>query len=196
MKAKKINTSRLVFPSIVMIVCVASVVQTIQGQPPMFSTSEVYRISDNTVVANAGSTLLRNRRGIATTIRTSGLAPGAYSVWWIVHNYPEYCTERPCTLTDEENPLVQASVLNATGSVIGPRGIGNFAASLGVGGPYRGEVLFGPGLVNPLGADVLLVVRYHGPVIPEILTEQLTTYDGGCSINACSDEQIALHLQL
>jgi hypothetical protein len=114
-------------------------------------------------------------------------------VWWVVENYPENCLERPCSLADEENPAVQASLLNATGHVVGFSGMGNFAAYLQAGRP-AGEVVFGPGLVNPLGADIYPVIRYHGPVIPGLLAEQITTFDGGCAINTCSDEQIAFHL--
>ncbi len=195
-KKKRINNFNRTAMLILLIACVSFITEPAVAQRPLFSTSDLYRISDNSAVVDANSVLVRNRRGISMTIHTSELPPGAYSVWWVIHNYPEFCTERPCTLTDEANPLVQASVLNATGSVVGMRGTGNFGAALSVGSPTHGEVIFGPGLLNPLGADVLMVVRYHGPVIPGILTEQLTTFDGGCAINTCSDEQVALHLRL
>ncbi len=164
------------------------------SQRPAFSTSEVYRIADNAVVPGAYSSLMRNANGIALTLHTEGLQPGAYTVWWVVENYPENCTERPCSLADEENPAVASSVLNATGAIVGKSGIGNFGAWLGAGDTGGREVLFGPGLLNPLGADIYPVLRYHGPIIPELIKEQLGTYDGGCLINACSDEQTAFHM--
>ena len=157
------------------------------------SNAAVYKISDGSVVAGAASTLFRSSNTLTMMLSTNSLPSGAYTAWWVIENYPQFCTERPCTLQDEENPLVQSSVLNATGHVVSVDGVGNFAAWVSVGGPYRGEVLFGPGLVNPQGADVYLIIRYHGAIIPGMLKSQLTTYDGGCSINTCSDEQIAFH---
>ena len=184
---------KLSFPLLI-ISMAAFLPQMLFAQKASFSTSDLFRISDNSVVEGAQSQLVRNPNGLTLTIHTSDLPPGAYTVWWVIENYPQYCTERPCSSADEANPLVQTSVFNATGHVVGNTGAGNFGAWIGIGGPYSGEVLFGPGLLNPLGADVYLVVRYHGPVIPGMIKEQTTTFDGGCSINTCSDEQIAFHI--
>ena len=164
------------------------------SQKPLRDTTEVYHIDDGTLVTGASSSLIRNGNGLTMTVSTNGLPAGAYTAWWVIENYPQYCTERPCSPDDEGNPLVQTSVFNATGRIVSGNGIGNFGAWVGIGGPYSGEVLFGPGLLNPLGADVYLVIRYHGPVIPGMVKQQTTTFDGGCSINTCSDEQIAFHI--
>jgi hypothetical protein len=163
------------------------------GQRADRTVAEVYSIDDGSPIPDAYSTLVRTKSGISMTIHASGLRPGAYTAWWVTENYPQYCSERPCSMDDEANPLVQSSVFNATGAIVGEDGVGNFAAYTSPGA-QSSDVLFGPGLLNPRGADVYIVVRYHGPVIPDQIKEQLTTYDGGCSVNECSDELISFHI--
>ena len=163
------------------------------GQKANRSVVEVFNNNDGTLYPDAYSTLVRTSNGISMTLHAAGLRPGVYTAWWVTENYPQFCLERPCTLDDEANPAVQSSVFNATGTVVGADGIGNFGAST-MPGAASSDVLFGPGLLNPLGADVYIVIRYHGPVIPRQVKEQLTTYEGGCSINECSDDLIAFHI--
>ena len=61
----------------------------------------------------------------------------------------------------------------------------------------------GPGLTNPLGADVHLVLRDHGPVQSGNFVDQLSTYGGGCTEApdgtgtlgdfVCTQPQFAVH---
>lgn len=61
----------------------------------------------------------------------------------------------------------------------------------------------GEGLTNPMGADIHLIVRDHGPIIPELLHEQISTFGGGCinappgtgkpGPNTCEDLQFSVH---
>lgn len=131
------------------------------------------------VTCGASAKIVRTDTNITTTVKTCGLIPGAYSLWWLIFNDP-----------DAEGP--PDIISNATGKVVGPDGTGNFAASLSVGGPYReigcpgiiGDLLgipcSGDGLTNPRGALVVLVIRYHGPVIPGSNSDQFSTFMGGC----------------
>ncbi|NIT57155.1 MAG: hypothetical protein GWN00_13245, partial [Aliifodinibius sp.] len=63
-----------------------------------------------------------------------------------------------------------------------------------------------PGLENPLGAEVHLVVRTHEEAIPEFLPDMIRTFNGGCTYppgvptnfgapgpNACEDIQFSIH---
>jgi hypothetical protein len=43
------------------------------------------------------------------------------------------------------------------------------------------------GLVNPFQAEILLVVRMHGPPIPGMVAEQIRTYNGGSCIGLTFD---------
>ena len=39
---------------------------------------------------------------------------------------------------------------------------------------------------------VIMVVRYHGPAIPGMIPQQISTFYGGCAINNCEDLQLAV----
>ena len=58
---------------------------------------------------------------------------------------------------------------------MGNNGVANFA------GPVPNDVLIGDGLTNPEGAEIHLVLRYHGPKIQGHVDEQIHTFAGGCS---------------
>jgi hypothetical protein len=157
------------------------------------SVSELRRFSDETIVPDSSSTLLRNRSGITMTIHTSELEPrAAYTIWWVIFNQPDACAGDPCGLGDLFDMDVQASVLFAAGHVVPPSGKGNFAASLRAGGPTR-QVLFGPALLDSRHAEVHLVVRSHGQPIPGLVHDQIGSFEGGCDINTCEDVQFAIH---
>jgi len=157
----------------------------------VYTTPDGFLLGDP--VPGAYATLMRNKNGLTTNVHTSVTSgPGPYTLWWIIFNDPASCVFYLCTF-DEPDLAV-----NATGKFISPRGVANFGAWLGSGGPYSGEVVFGNpnnGLTNPEGALITLVVRYHGPAIPGIIPQQLTYHSadfcpGGGS--PCVDEQIVV----
>jgi hypothetical protein len=155
------------------------------------SVSDVHALPGGAVVPGAWSQLVRNDTGVAMTLHTSQLTPGtATTVWWIIFNHPENCTGG-CGADDLGNPLVQASVLYATGHVIGGDGVGDFGARLAVADTTG--ALLGPGLLNPLGADIQLVVRSHGPAIPGLIDQQIHSFNGGCPPNTCTNVQGSMH---
>ena len=161
------------------------------------STTDVLYFSDLSAVPGAYSRLLRTDNSLTVNIHTSDLPPGAYSVWWVIYNHPELCTVPfecldPAHDETVDSP-VQFALQNATGKVVGTAGVGNFSASIKIGGPPSGEVLQGPGLLNPAGALVVMVVRYHGPAIPGMIPQQISTFYGGCAINNCEDLQFVVH---
>jgi hypothetical protein len=159
-------------------------------------------------IDGAWSRLLRNDSGISLTINTYGLEPGeTFTVWWVVFNYPEFCNGG----CGEDDVLlfggpaeVQGTVLYATGHVVGGSGQGKFGAHLSVGDASDALLGIGPGLVNPRGAEVHVVVRSHGPLQPGLVDDQISTFGGGCNNAppgtgapgnfACYDPQGTIHL--
>ena len=152
------------------------------------STSDVHWSSNSTVIPGASSKLLRTNEGATMELHTSELdASDAVNVWWVVFNNPENCTQGHfglrCGPGDLGNPSTQASFMFAAGSVSSANGKANFGGHLPVGdtkGCSPGLPCNG-GLTNPMGADIHLVVRDHGPIIPSMLHEQLSTFNGGCN---------------
>ena len=184
---------------------------------PVISTTSIEWNEDGTSVTGAESTLVRMKHGIYATFKTTGLGPGeAYTIWWVIFNSPQNCSDGECGpddifLTDEDGEVVTndegasiankigrevsgASILRATGSVIDDDGRAEFRAHLPLADTT--EAGFGPGLVNPM-AEIHLLSRTHGPVIAGLLHEQLNTPWGGCPEgwpkDPCTNTQVAVH---
>lgn len=188
-----------------------------EGLPGNVTTSEVFWLPDTVwggvAIPGSASSLATFDEGASMTLTTSGLEPGhVVTVWWVVFNHPEHCTQGEAPMHCGEGDLliaggdeaVEGTVLAATGHVIGPAGSGHFDAYLATGdsSPVVGA---GPGLTNPLGAEIHFVVRDHGPAQAGLLGEQLQAFGGGCNNApeglgdpgnfACVDRQFAAHLQ-
>ena len=132
------------------------------------------------VIRGSSAKLTRGDGLVWLRINTTGLPAGAYTLWWVIFNNPDACGADGCTGGDFGNPAVAASALFATGGVVLENGIGHFRAHLEENDP-PGQVLFGPGLVTASGAEIHIIVRYHGPAgTGDLLTAQTTTFGGGC----------------
>ena len=135
------------------------------------TTSPVATFAGATV---GSSTLTRTGSGIAFSLSTSGLQAGhAVTVWWMVFN-----------------PDGSVSVQYAAGHVIDEGGAAEFGGYLQEG-DTGGVINDGPGLLDSVGADVVLVVRDHGPKDPDRVEEQTHTI-GACN-PTCTDLQMSVH---
>jgi hypothetical protein len=129
------------------------------------------------------STLVRTDSGIAFSLQTSGLPAGhAVTIWWMV-----------------VNPGAAApSVLYAAGHVIDDTGTAEFGGALQEGdtdGVVELPGLSLEGLLDATGATVVLVVRDHGPARPDIVEQQIHTFDK-CNpegVEHCHDLQMSIH---
>ena len=139
------------------------------------------------------SVLVRSHDGLQVNIDTTDLPVGAYTIWWFLFNEPSLCSDGNCGIYDDSLPPpgnVEAgnSAAWATGGIVGPDRQGHFSASIGLGveGAPQG-VLWGDGLTNPMGAEVHIEVRYHGPAEWDdtaLLYEQITNVGGNCSADS------------
>ncbi len=153
-------------------------------------------VGDDCNVVGA-SQLVRDKRGVTATIWTTGLeGGGAYTVWWVIFNDPAACAG-PCDGGDLGIPKVKGSVIWATGQLVGSDGFGNLTARLREADTSGDRPFDLPGdavgLIDARKAEIHLVVRSHGPVIPELVYEQVGTFAGACDVNACEDQQFAVH---
>lgn len=160
------------------------------------------------------STLHRNSTGITVNFKATDLQPGhAYTIWWVIWNKPENCGDRfECTDADFANAdNVMVEVLYAGGHVVGNSGKGNFSARLnendsdGTINPLFGLPEYG-GLLDAEHAEVHVVLRSHGPMVPGIVNEQIGSYGGGCDVDLglfseipdavgeCADIYASVHL--
>jgi hypothetical protein len=135
-----------------------------------------------TVVEGARATLETNDAGARMTFQTRGLQPNhAYTTWWVLFNRPENCATTPCTAADVlfNTAAVEGEIAYATGHVVGGSGRGTFAARVSTGAVERGW--YGNGFTNPRGAEIHLVLMDHGPAIPALVADQISTLRGGCT---------------
>jgi hypothetical protein len=163
-------------------------------------TSSVFTIGPgHTFIANipgASSTLIRRPNGINVTLQTTGLPAGhAVTVWALIFNNPSACPAGGChEMNGDLNiPEVQGSVYHVTGHIVGSTG--SFAGSVPVGDATN--AFRGPGLLNPFGAEIHLIVRDHGVAATGGLLQQQfnDTSPRFCNPDdACSDIQESIHL--
>jgi hypothetical protein len=140
------------------------------------------------------STLHRNKNGITVNFKAEGLYPGAYTIWWVIWNNAENCLEEnACNEPDFPAPGsvdngVGVEVMYAGGHVVGKNGKGNFSAHLNAGDdtPESMNTSFGfpsvGGLAvgNTFDSEIHVVLRTHGPAVPGLVNEQISSYGGGC----------------
>lgn len=149
------------------------------------STSAVHWTWDPVTVLGT-SHLVRTEAGISASLRSSGMPAGqAVTMWFVVFNYPEFCASRPCGEADIPNPAVKFDALYAGGHVIGGSGRANVGGRLAVGDTsgslFTEQGMPAAGLLNPLGAQVVLMLHLHGPASTgQLLKAQISSFLGGC----------------
>lgn len=154
------------------------------------------------LVLGGSATLITSEGGAIMLINAHDLTPGdVVTSWWVVFNHPEVCSDAVCGEDDvvpfPGNVEAGVSLLFADSRVVGKTGVALFWDALDVGDTE--DVYFGPGLMNPLGAEIHFVLRTHGPVQDDVLEEQLNSLNGGCgpepSPEPCRDIQFAVFQQ-
>lgn len=177
------------------------------GATTAHQTSDVYSFETGLQqVDGASASLVRNTNGVGFTLDTSQLKPGhGYTVWWIIFNYPEHCSDPllsglDCGIGDlnapefglNGDPRIESTIVRAAGHVVGGTGEAGFGGYLQAGS--RSETVIGPGLVNLSGAEIYLDVLDHGPVDhPGNVDNQIHTFitePGSCN-GYCADDQLA-----
>ena len=152
------------FAAVVLLTVVSGVGIGSAAASASHSTSPLIRFTNDSIVADATAALTRNREGASMTLKTSELTPGhTVTVFWVIFNEPDACTHPhgtfrcgPGDLPSLGGGSAQPSVLPASDKTIGPESKATFAGHLEVG-DTKGA-LFGPGLTEPRGADIHLVV--------------------------------------
>lgn len=191
----------------------------IPAQAQEASTTTVFGMADGATIDNAWSTLQRSDNGVVMTLHTQDLEPNSvYTIWWVIFNDAASCSDGACGLDDlfyieadgsiqkdefgqrvlnfDALETAQVSIQFATGGLVGEGGAGHFAAALAAGDAVPG-IIVGPGLIDPATAEVHLVVRTHGALVPELFDAQISDFGGGCEpadAPPCDDVQAAVHM--
>jgi len=147
--------------------------------------------------------LKRKKDRLEFEIKTDGLPAGAYTVWWVAFNKPANCIG-PCDAMDVflNAEAVGPSSFYSTGLIVEDEGEGLGSAcfrDVHFLDEYRGAPIvknFVPGPeIDPMRAEIHLVIKYHGPAIEVdlsggmndsaiadayLLNDQTTTLLGNC----------------
>lgn len=155
------------------------------AQAAIVQSTSTFDISNGNPIIPSNATLTRNNdRTLDVDINTNNLPEGAYTMWWVIFNNPNACSEG-CGGDDFGTPEVNASAFYADGGVIDGSGNGLFSSNLEENTlPPPEQVLFGNGLADAFQAEIFMIIRHHGLLSsdPEIAELQTTTFNGGCTV--------------
>jgi hypothetical protein len=120
----------------------------------------------------------------------------AVTMWFAVFNNPDACMAGGpgvCGTPDLQNAAAQPALVYGSGQRVRGEGPVSFAASLTKGSTLGAQL--GSGLLDPAKAEIHVVLRSHGPVLPDVaqLGSQISIFNGGCPPNACGNLQVAVH---
>lgn len=195
---------KIIFNRLVILGCCAalftfaSAMHTFGQSNPTITTLPMRSIADQSVIPTSGTMLVRTPAGLFMTYNAAGLVPGTVATSWIaVFNTPAGCFTNPCGMPDFANSNAHSALINTGGVVVGADGKATFGGFRAVGdtaGVFNGT--FGR-LIFPLTAEIHMVVRTHGVAStdPAVLALQLTTPNGGCPPNTCTNIHISIHQQ-
>jgi len=156
---------------------------------PISSASIIHAVTGESLGV---STLYRGENALFVNYEVAGLEPNyVYTLWWTIWNRSEDCVvPGQCGLADFENAVaVEVELLNAAGGIIGDDGTATFSAYLNENENSKSinEAIFGlpsfGGLQDAMGAQVTMVLRSHGPAVPELISDQISSHQGGCAVN-------------
>jgi hypothetical protein len=146
------------------------------------------------VLAGADATLVRQSEGISFTFSGTDLVEDhAYTIWFVAFNAPAGCTAPMteegteislCGVADLVHGRGEPTALWSAGHVVGRSGKSTWGGRMAVGDisgcTERGQLPCNQGLTDPGAAEVHLVLRSHGPRIPELVDEQIHSFNEGC----------------
>ncbi len=145
----------------------------------LVQTGAFMELAPGTAVQGSMITAVRSPAGVSFSVQMPDLKPGyAYTNWLLVFD-PTQCADNRCT------PMVDppVSMIFQTGQVVPEDGAGNFGAYTRANDMTN--VVLGPGLTDPIGAQLFYAVRNHGPVLDGRALEQTRQLGGGCDVNTC-----------
>lgn len=152
------------------------------------------------VLTNGAVILTRDLQNwrLNADLTSTALVPGdAYSIWWVIFNFPRFCAEPyQCAGSDiAGSSRAWASAIWGGGFVADEFGDANTSLGL-VRGKTRREVLSGTnvGLINIRRAEVHIVLRTHGPAgIAGPVANQIGTANDACPMEGCANKFFSVH---
>ena len=155
--------------------------------------------------------LVTSPDGASMHLSSKGLTPGhAVTIWFVALQNPQLCASNPCSPVEAMGmPEMETVAVNGGGTVVPADGKIEVSAHLPVGAVPSN--LFETDFVSPETAEYHLVIHDHGPLIPKLAADMLSSFRGGCTLesvpphypdtarfdgeggpNTCASRQVAL----
>jgi len=128
--------------------------------------------------------LIKSPAGASMQITSSGITPGhAITVWFVAVQNPEGCAKNPCSPKEAMGMAEMNTVaVNGGGTVVPADGKIFLSAFLPAGDVPTN--LYDTKLTNPETAEYHLVIHDHGPLIPDLAADQISSFRGGCTLES------------
>jgi len=136
--------------------------------------------------------VLRTEKTLEAVVLARGLRAGAYTMWWVVFNNPDRCTEAQPAMQAQcgggdgsDLQMNDVSILWASGAVVKRDGIGLFHADTELESQrkyHQERYARRSAAFDQDRAEIHLVVKYNGSASGDIdeLSRQLTTVPDAC----------------
>lgn len=133
-------------------------------------------------VEGAQIEIITSSKGLSMEFETTGLSAGnVVTAWWIVLQNPTECDPRPCTPKDGIGrwKAVNNALTYAAGGVVSTDGKLKLSGFLPSG--EVDENWFPTMITKPTTAEIHVILNDHGPLIPDLAAEMLSSYRAGCA---------------
>lgn len=122
--------------------------------------------------------------GASMHLASKNLTPGnAVTIWFVALQNPHLCKKNPCTPMEAMGmPEMYTVAVNGGGTVVSAAGKVEVSAHLPAGKVPTN--LFDTEFVSPETAEYHLVIHDHGPLIPELAADMLSSFRGGCTLKS------------
>ena len=158
--------------------------------PPDQETRAVFNLTSSNIIPGATAILERKQDRVEFQLISYGTPGAAYTVWLCGFDDPSACAATPCTSQELEMGVGEAFCQYGGGAIADEK-----SGFLSISGrsDVSSELILGDGLDEVSSAEIHLVLRNHGTgLMGEQLWQALTSFNGGCPPNTCSDEQGAV----
>ncbi|MEP5759785.1 MAG: hypothetical protein ABJ327_10890, partial [Litoreibacter sp.] len=128
--------------------------------------------------------LVTSADGASMHLTSKDLTPGhAVTIWFVALQNPHLCKKNPCTPKEAMGmPEMETVAVNGGGTVVPDDGTVEVSAHLPVGDVPTN--LFDTDFVAPETAEYHLVIHDHGPLVPELAADMLSSFRGGCTLDS------------
>ena len=158
------------------------------AQPSSFQVSNVVDFETGVAVNGAGK-MTRTKKAVWVDINTQDLrANTVYTMWWIVWNNPSQCVDG---CGEDDLGVRGNSIFYAGGFISDANGAANVSIHVEAGNLRGGiQVLLGSGLNPNKGnkAEMHVLIRSHGAPVAGSVDYQISSVEGLCDVNECTDD--------